>query len=66
MKIYIDGISKEIPDNLTVAQLIEHLDEAGNHAVIELNGNYIAPKNYNRTTLKPEDRLEIIYPAFGG
>jgi thiamine biosynthesis protein ThiS len=64
--LFVDGLEQEAPDGTTVADLLERVGEAVEHALVELNGAYLHKTDYPATKLKAGDRLEIIYPAFGG
>jgi len=66
VKIRIDDQPVEVPDGATVADVLEDLGEAVGHLLVELNGVYVYPEDHGRRRLHPGDRLEIIYPAFGG
>lgn len=66
MKIHLDGMSREVPEGVSLTDLLRTLGEPVPHVIVELNGRYIAAKEFDRLTLKPEDRLEVILPAFGG
>ena len=66
MKIVVDGLPKEVPDGATLVVVLHLLGEAAEHALIEVNGAYVHPGEFEILILKPGDRLEVIYPAFGG
>lgn len=66
MNIFVDGLEQEVPDRATVADVLEKLGEATSQALVELNGAFVDKSSYAETVLKPGDRLEVIYPAFGG
>ena len=66
MRIFVDGQSQEVPDGATMAQVLSLLKEAVDQAIVELNYVYVNSNDYEKTKLKEGDRLEVIYPAFGG
>ena len=66
MKIIVDGFPREVPENATVAGVLRALGESLKHALVEINGNYIHARDYEVTRIRPGDRMEVIYPAFGG
>jgi len=64
--LFVDGLEQEVPEGTTLAGLLDQVGEAVEHALVELNGVYVHKTRYAETVLKNGDRLEIIYPAFGG
>lgn len=66
MCITVDGLEHRVPARATVQEVLELLGEQVGHALVELNGRYLPPAAYPTTRLAPGDRLEVIYPAFGG
>ncbi len=66
MKIIVYGIEKEFPDNATVADVLRALDEPEKFLLVEVNGVYIRHEDFATRRLEDGDRLEVIYPAFGG
>ena len=66
MEISVDGLAREVPDDATLAQILVLLGEPDTHFIAEINGHYIPKAKYESTKLSPGDRLEVIYPAFGG
>ena len=66
VKIRIDDQPVEAPDDATVARMLDIRGEAVGHVLVELNGVYVYPEEYAVRKLRPGDRLEFIYPAFGG
>jgi sulfur carrier protein len=66
MEISVDGLAREVPDDATLAQVLALLGEPDTHFIAEINGTYIPKVKYESTKLSPGDRLEVIYPAFGG
>ena len=66
MKIIVDDLPREVPGGATVYDILRLLGEAVKHAVVEVNSVYIHPREYAERTLNAGDRMEVIYPAFGG
>lgn len=66
MKIIVFGLPKEVPDDATVSEVLRVLDEPVKHVLVEINGRYVRQQEYDETRLQEGDRLEVIYPAFGG
>jgi sulfur carrier protein len=65
MKISINGNSTEIPEGLTVAELIKHLGLSGPVA-IERNRDVVPRAEHPSTALAEGDQLEIVHFVGGG
>jgi len=66
ISIELNGFKEEVPSGLTIAQLIERFEEADTHLIVEHNGKFVYPKDYDSVIVKDGDRLEFINPSFGG
>ena len=66
IRIIVNGMSEEVPENATLAFLIEHLKEADPALIVEHNGRYVYPQQYGTATVTENDRVEFIHPDFGG
>ena len=64
--IKINGASRQIPENQTVAGLIEQLGYAGKRIAVERNGEIVPKSEYGKVFLTAGDRLEIIAAVGGG
>ena len=66
LELKINGESRQFPQTLTVAGLIEQLGYAGKRIAVERNGE-IVPKSLHATTaLLSGDQLEIVVAVGGG
>lgn len=66
MRLFVNGLEQDVPEELTVAQLLEAEGEPTDHVVVEINGIYLPVRQYTSRVLQDGDRVEIILPAFGG
>ena len=66
IRIIVNGMSEEVPENTTLSFLIEHFREADPALIVEHNGRFVYPQQYNVTTVSENDRVEFIHPDFGG
>ncbi|MFH1136595.1 MAG: sulfur carrier protein ThiS [Pseudomonadota bacterium] len=66
MKILLDGLWEEVPAGTTAARLIELSEVRDSTLVVEVNGRFVPPREYDGLELKDGDRVELILPAFGG
>lgn len=66
MIIQLNGIMETVPDNLSIADLIAWAKEGDPDLIVEQNGVYIYPKDYARTMVDENARIEFINPNLGG
>lgn len=66
MKLILNGLQRELPEAITVADLLEHEGEPAGHVVVEVNGRFVPPGAHATLRLAEGDRVEVILPAFGG
>lgn len=66
MKITINGELREIPDGLTVAALLEHLEMTAERVAIERNLDILPRAKWQETAVQPSDRFEIVHLVGGG
>lgn len=66
MKILVNGDSREIGENATVADLIAELGLAGKRIAVELNKEILPFTQHATQRLQADDRLEIVQAIGGG
>lgn len=66
MTIMLNGTRREVPDASTLAELIASLGLEGAALVAEVSGQIVLPDAYAATTLKPDDRVELVRFVGGG
>jgi thiamine biosynthesis protein ThiS len=66
MKITINGELREIPDGLSVAALLQHLEMTAERVAIERNLEILPRAKWHETTVQPDDRFEIVHLVGGG
>lgn len=64
--IILDGLPEEVPPGLSVAQLVDIKNAHHMELIVELDGRFVHPRNYESTILRPGVRVELLLPAFGG
>ena len=64
--IDVNGFKEKVPSGLTIAELIERLEEGDTHLIVEHNGRFVYHKDYSSVIVKNGDRIEFINPNFGG
>ena len=66
MFIQLNGFKETISDNLSIKDLIELFEEGDPDLIVELNGRYIAPKDYGTKMVIENSIIEFINPNLGG
>jgi thiamine biosynthesis protein ThiS len=66
MIIQLNGLKETVPDALNITGLIEWAREGDPDLIVEVNGRYIFPKDYDVHKIKENDRVEFINPNLGG
>ncbi|SEP13884.1 sulfur carrier protein ThiS [Aquisalimonas asiatica] len=66
MHIELNGERTNVPEPLTVADLIAHLDLGERRIAVEVNEDVVPRSQFAQTHLQPDDRVEIIHAIGGG
>ena len=66
LDIKINGESRQFPEALTVAGLIDQLGYTGKRIAIERNGEIVPKSQHAATALASGDQLEIVVAVGGG
>ncbi len=67
IKITVNGLDQEVPSGTSVEGLLDIMEEPVRHdMIVEVNGKFTHIKEYNATTFKEGDKIEVIYLDFGG
>ncbi len=66
MTIILNGEPTQVADGLTVAGLLEAEGEPARHVLVEVDGEFVPPGQFEQRVLREGQRVEIILPAFGG
>lgn len=65
MNILVNGIPTDLPDDITIAEALKHLDYRQQHLAVAINQEFV-PRNQRERNLQPGDQLEIVAPMQGG
>jgi len=66
MIIQFNGLEETIPQGLNITRLIAFFKEGDPHLIVEQNGTYVYPKDYDTCRVMENDRIEFINPNLGG
>ncbi|MGB9244047.1 MAG: sulfur carrier protein ThiS [Candidatus Acidiferrales bacterium] len=66
MKITVNGEVRAIPDGLSVAALLQHLEMTAERVAIERNLDILPRAKWQETMVQPDDRFEIVHLVGGG
>ena len=66
MRVYLNGDSKTIADNLTLAELVSQLELPAVRIAIELNRVVVRRSEWEKTKLSDDDRIEVVHFVGGG
>jgi sulfur carrier protein len=66
MQITVNGTPTDIPDDLSMAGLIEHFDLTGKRLAVEVNQELVPRSQFDSHRLATNDRVEIIHAVGGG
>ena len=62
----VNGQAREVPEGVTVEQLLKQLDVVAERVVVEVNMKILKRKEHADTVLKAGDRVEIVRFVGGG
>ena len=66
MFIHVNGERQEVPENISLSNLIEQLELPAQRIAVELNREVIRSTNWSSTLLGENDRIEIVHFVGGG
>ena len=64
--VTVNGQPREVPDDLTIAMLVDELGYVGKRVAIELNGQIVPRSRHHDTLVAPADQIEIVVAVGGG
>ncbi len=66
MQLIINGESRTLDDDISIAQLLEMSDLAAKRIAVEVNEAIIPKSRHAETLLQDGDKIEIIHAIGGG
>lgn len=66
MQVQVNGAPMELPDEATVAVLIDQLALAGKRLAVEVNEDIVPRSQHTEFNLNEGDRVEVVHAIGGG
>jgi len=66
MQVQVNGESRELRDDLTIAGLVDELGFTGRRIAVEVNLEIVPRSSHQSQCLKEGDRVEIVQAIGGG
>jgi thiamine biosynthesis protein ThiS len=66
LRVYVNGESREIQGNPSLAELINELDLPAARIAVEVNREVVRRGEWANTMLRDEDKIEIVHFVGGG
>jgi len=66
MQIHINGETKDVPENITITALLQHLNVDEATIVVQRNEEILSRTAFADTLVSPADTLELIRFVGGG
>jgi len=66
MEIVVNGEAREVPQDMTVARLIDELGLTGRRLAVEVNREIVPRSALPSRPLAPGDQVEIVHAIGGG
>ncbi|WP_414039711.1 sulfur carrier protein ThiS [Acidithiobacillus sp. M4-SHS-6] len=66
MQIQVNGAAREVPEQITVLDLLAELGWADRRVAVERNGEIVPRSSHAQAVVEAGDRLEIIQAVGGG
>ena len=66
MRVYVNGESREVQGNPSLAELITELDLPAARIAVEVNREVVRRGEWANTMLRDEDKIEIVHFVGGG
>jgi sulfur carrier protein ThiS len=66
MRLTIDGLPADVPEGLSLLEILRRRGDPAGHVLVELNGRHVRFEELSKTFPVPGDVIEVILPAVGG
>jgi len=66
VEVYVNGELLQLPEGMTVTQLLEKMTLADKRLAVEVNSEIVPRSRHNSHILQAGDRVEIVHAIGGG
>lgn len=66
IEVTVNGETKSIPPNLSLAELLKHLNMPDDRLAVELNEEVVRKINWETIKVNGDDKIEIVHFVGGG
>ncbi len=66
MKVFINGETKEIPNEVNLFELLRHFSLPQERIAVELNKEVVRKKDWENIKINDADKIEVIHFVGGG
>lgn len=66
MNVILNGERTSVPPSIDLSELLEHLSMPARLIAVELNGRVVRRKDWPETTVREDDKIEIVHFVGGG
>lgn len=66
MKVVVNGLEREVKENISLSGLLENLDLPVIRIAVELNQTVVRRQSWTQITLKENDKIEVVHFVGGG
>ncbi len=66
MRVHVNGDEREVPDGVTIAELVAHLGLGGGPVAVERNRDVVPRAQHATTKVNEGDRIEVVHFVGGG
>jgi sulfur carrier protein len=66
MKVIVNGAARDVPDDVTVRQLVEHLGLTDGPVAVEINRAIVPRALHADHRVMPGDEVEVVHFVGGG
>lgn len=66
IEVIVNGETKSIPANLSLTELLKHLNMPDDRLAVELNEQVVRKMNWDAIKVNGDDKIEIVHFVGGG
>ena len=66
MQVIVNGDPLELPESVSVSQLLQQLELGGRRVAVEINQEIVPQSNHGSTLIQDGDKIEVVQAIGGG